>query len=255
MSFVEDFANHVLNEKNLYKKGYDASDENDEEECDEFEFSDDEKEAEYRRMQKTAKRGAYDRQRGNRDFIHRKKAGADDHKRGNRNDKKAQQKGEFQKKIHSLVPPGPQPTPRAGQPPGISNQHHTPSVAAPVGCPGFACSHSTGPGTSSMSTFPPSGSQVEQAANCLPQHSLALNNGVWTNGIPSQQLQQQQHAVFPNGYPFNGVPSQQQNVPLPFGQSFQHLHPLFVNLSNGMTVQQQFNPSQMLLQSMALPCG
>ncbi|KAJ4972890.1 hypothetical protein NE237_006064 [Protea cynaroides] len=257
VSFVEDFANHVLNEKNLYNKGYDASGENDEEVCDEFEFSDDEKEAEYRRMQKTAKRGADDHKRGNRDFIDRKKAGADDHKRGNRNfnDKKAHQKGGFQKKIHPPVPPGPQPTPHAGQPPGIANQRHTPSVAAPVGCDGFACSCSTGPGTSSMSTFPPSGSQVEQATYCMPQHSFTLNNGVWTNGLPSQQQQQQQHAVFPTGSPFNGVPSQLQNVPLPFGQSFQHLNPLFVNFSNGMPVQQQFNPSQMLRQSVALPCG
>ncbi|XP_042492906.1 uncharacterized protein LOC122072607 [Macadamia integrifolia] len=244
VSFVEDFADHVINDKNLYKKGYDASGENDEEVSDEFEFSDDEKEAEYRRMVRMAKRGSDDRKRGNRDFVDRKKA---------------LQKGEFRKKIHLPGPPGPQPPSRGGLPPGIQNQCHTPSVASPVGCGGFPYSHGTGPGTASMSTFVPSVSQQGQASYCMPQHLLALNNGVWTNGMQSQQ---QQHAVFPNGFPNNGLPSQQQNVPLPCGQPFQHPHPLFVNLPNGMPVQQQFDPSQqqfvpsqMLLPSMVLPYG
>lgn len=60
VSVVPEFASYILNEKNLYKKGYDASGENDEELSDEAEFSDDEKEAEYRRMQRMAKRGATD---------------------------------------------------------------------------------------------------------------------------------------------------------------------------------------------------
>ncbi|GAB2230174.1 hypothetical protein Drorol1_Dr00014431 [Drosera rotundifolia] len=55
ISFVQEFADHVLNNNNLYEKGYDASGENDEEAC-EAEFSDDEKEAEYRRMLKMTKR-------------------------------------------------------------------------------------------------------------------------------------------------------------------------------------------------------
>ncbi|KZV31136.1 hypothetical protein F511_11849 [Dorcoceras hygrometricum] len=57
ISFVSDFANHVLNDKSLYQKGYDASGENDEELSDELEFSDDEKEAEYKKMHKMKKRG------------------------------------------------------------------------------------------------------------------------------------------------------------------------------------------------------
>ncbi|KAJ6693333.1 hypothetical protein OIU85_004131 [Salix viminalis] len=52
ISFVPEFANHVLNIKNLHKKGYDASGEHDEEVTDEAEFSDDEKEAEHKRMLK-----------------------------------------------------------------------------------------------------------------------------------------------------------------------------------------------------------
>ncbi|KAI3774187.1 hypothetical protein L1987_48732 [Smallanthus sonchifolius] len=59
ISFVPEFADHVLNSNNnLYKKGYDASGENDEELSDELEFSDDEKEAEYKKMLKMSKRGS-----------------------------------------------------------------------------------------------------------------------------------------------------------------------------------------------------
>ncbi|XP_004487320.1 uncharacterized protein [Cicer arietinum] len=57
ISFVAEFANHVLNIEDLYKKGYDASGLYDEEVSDEAEFSDDEKEAEYRRTHKLNKRG------------------------------------------------------------------------------------------------------------------------------------------------------------------------------------------------------
>ncbi|KAI9075307.1 hypothetical protein K1719_042712 [Acacia pycnantha] len=58
ISFVPAFSTLVLNKKDLYKKGYDASDKNDEEVTDEVEFSDDEKEAEHRRMHKLTKRKA-----------------------------------------------------------------------------------------------------------------------------------------------------------------------------------------------------
>ncbi|KAK1378983.1 H/ACA ribonucleoprotein complex subunit [Heracleum sosnowskyi] len=57
ISYVSEFSSHVLNNGNLYKKGYDASGENDVELSDEAEFSDDGKEAEYKRMQKVSKRG------------------------------------------------------------------------------------------------------------------------------------------------------------------------------------------------------
>ncbi|KAK4286188.1 hypothetical protein QN277_002780 [Acacia crassicarpa] len=66
ISFVPAFANLVLNKKDLYKKGYDASGVNDEEVTDELEFSDDEKEAEHRRMQKLTKRGINDQNPRNR---------------------------------------------------------------------------------------------------------------------------------------------------------------------------------------------
>lgn len=52
VSFVPQFSSLVLHKKDIYQKGYDASGVNDEEDADELEFSDDEKEAEHRRMQK-----------------------------------------------------------------------------------------------------------------------------------------------------------------------------------------------------------
>ncbi|KAK7272353.1 hypothetical protein RJT34_28883 [Clitoria ternatea] len=60
ISSVFEFANHVLNDKDLYKKGYDASGVNDEEVSDEIEFSDDEKEAKYKRMLRMTKKSIYD---------------------------------------------------------------------------------------------------------------------------------------------------------------------------------------------------
>lgn len=65
ISLVPEFANYVLN-RDVYKKGYDASNWNDEEVSDESEFSDDEKEAEHRRMQRVMKRGINDQNRANR---------------------------------------------------------------------------------------------------------------------------------------------------------------------------------------------
>ncbi|XP_062231802.1 H/ACA ribonucleoprotein complex non-core subunit NAF1-like [Phragmites australis] len=56
VSFVAEFADHILNMKELYAKGYDASGDNDEVLEDELEFSDDEKEAEYKRSLRQAKR-------------------------------------------------------------------------------------------------------------------------------------------------------------------------------------------------------
>uniref|UniRef100_A0ACD5T8U1 Uncharacterized protein n=1 Tax=Avena sativa TaxID=4498 RepID=A0ACD5T8U1_AVESA len=55
VSFVAEFADHILNIKELYAKGYDESADL-AEEADEPEFSDDEKEAEYKRSQRLAKR-------------------------------------------------------------------------------------------------------------------------------------------------------------------------------------------------------
>nr|VDD08596.1 unnamed protein product [Brassica rapa] len=63
VSYVADYAQHILNIKELQKKGYDASGDNDEEVSEELEFSDDEKEAQYRKTQKMEKRGMMDDQK------------------------------------------------------------------------------------------------------------------------------------------------------------------------------------------------
>lgn len=63
VSYVADYAQHILNIKELQKKGYDASGDNDEEISEELEFSDDEKEAQYRKTQKMEKRGMMDDQK------------------------------------------------------------------------------------------------------------------------------------------------------------------------------------------------
>ncbi|KAG6532351.1 uncharacterized protein LOC121968718 isoform X1 [Zingiber officinale] len=57
VSFVLEFATCILNYIELHKKSYDASGENDEELHDEVEFSDDEKEAWYKKSSRHAKRG------------------------------------------------------------------------------------------------------------------------------------------------------------------------------------------------------
>ncbi|CAL0303915.1 unnamed protein product [Lupinus luteus] len=72
ISFVPEFADYVLNNKDVHKKGYDASGANDEELSDEYEFSDDEKEAEYRRTQRATKRDKTDQNQGKRKIIRKK---------------------------------------------------------------------------------------------------------------------------------------------------------------------------------------
>lgn len=74
VSFASEFAGHILNEPSLYKKGYDASGENDEEVDEEVEFSDDEREAEYRRSLRQAKRGTDGSGQRNSEPFDRKKA-------------------------------------------------------------------------------------------------------------------------------------------------------------------------------------
>uniref|UniRef100_A0A1D1XIG8 H/ACA ribonucleoprotein complex non-core subunit NAF1 n=1 Tax=Anthurium amnicola TaxID=1678845 RepID=A0A1D1XIG8_9ARAE len=73
VSFVSQFANHILNEPVLYKRGYDASGDNDEEVSDE-EFSDDEKEAEHKRSLRQTKRGTENRNRRDQESIGKKRA-------------------------------------------------------------------------------------------------------------------------------------------------------------------------------------
>ncbi|KAE8693438.1 hypothetical protein F3Y22_tig00110812pilonHSYRG00089 [Hibiscus syriacus] len=112
ISFVPEFANHVLNDKNLHKKGYDASGENDEELSDDPEFSDDEKEAEYKRMQKRTKRGMNNQRVGNQKSNKKKVRSKNGVWKTDRNS--AQQTS----------------TTAMGQPPRNQNQHNLSTVSA-----------------------------------------------------------------------------------------------------------------------------
>ncbi|KAI3937077.1 hypothetical protein MKX01_015292 [Papaver californicum] len=228
ISFVVEFADHVLNDKSIYKKGYDASGENDEELIDEAEFSDDEKEAEYKRMQRMAKRGpSDDKKHGKRDFLDKKK---------------------FQQKPmnnnQTSFPP-------SSVPP---HQIHGGSGSSPS-------PFGTGMSNDFRPPFGPSTSQVPQAhsgpapqqhplrPNMGPasqQHPLPSNIGVaqqqhpppsnmvWPNG-----QQYQQNVGFPNGLPMNAMAYVPYQQPQPFYQP-----QMFTGFSSGPPMPQHFNPSQ-----------
>ncbi|KAM1324239.1 hypothetical protein TB2_045404 [Malus domestica] len=177
ISFVPEFADHVLNNKDVYKKGYDASGANDEEISDEAEFSDDEKEAEYRRMQKMSKRGMSNQNAGNKKYNRKK--------------------GKNKPGPWNSGQPSPQkaPTDAGQQPP---NQHHLHfSPAAPSSS---AVSQGLASGTGSVPPFP---------APTPPARINATSNGLWTNGTSFQP----QNTSFPNGVINNGLPCLPQYNP------------------------------------------
>lgn len=196
ISFVSEFANHVLNNGNLHKKGYDAFGENDEELSDEAEFSDDEKEAEYKRMQKVSKRGP--------------KAQIVE----NRKDTKNKAKRKADQHLSAT-----QPNKRIGQVPSNQSQHFPPSLLDPGNFSNSLHPVQAFPGGP---RFVPMFPQVTQVPNLV-----APSSGIWMNrfpfqpprsmGFPSastpnnilqfqQNLAQQHHQMLS----FNGMPLQQQ---------------------------------------------
>lgn len=181
ISFVPEFADHVLNNKDLYEKGYDASGPNDEEVSEEAEFSDDEKEAEYNRMQKMTKRGM-----------------------NNQNREKRKNNGEKVPPRDGFVPR----FPRAPATPSLDHGHCSPISGigqGPLGAtnrnPPFSPANA-GPSLAT-SGFWSNGTTLPQ------QQSAVLPNGFPTNGVSwypgnthiSHQL------------PVPGVPFQQQLNP------------------------------------------
>lgn len=197
VSFVPEFVDHVLKNKDIYKKGYDASGLNDEEVCDEFEFSDDEKEAEFRKMQKMAKRGNMDQNPGKQ-----------------KNNKKKAPRG-----MDARVPP-----PTA---PSLDHESEYRKMQKDQN-PGKLENNKQKAPQKREARDPPY--QVTPVAPLLfsPTSGVpdpALNAGVWTNGM---QLLQPQSALLPNGLnpngiswfpvnaqnpyqlPFTGIPFQQQ---------------------------------------------
>uniref|UniRef100_A0A5B7BRW9 H/ACA ribonucleoprotein complex non-core subunit NAF1 n=1 Tax=Davidia involucrata TaxID=16924 RepID=A0A5B7BRW9_DAVIN len=219
VSFVPEFVNHVLNDNNLYKKGYDASGDNDEPLSDEVEFSDDEKEAEYRRMLKMTKRGM-----NNQKHENKKKERKKFNNRGGtcRNGQPST----------TEVPTG------VCQPPVDQHKLYIPPAAAvSVYHDNCRSSSGTGQGLSGpgfVAPFP----QLAQAPGFT-----APSTGVWINGMPCQP---QQSMGFPNSYPTNGMPWLQQS---------HHQQSYNMPLPNGMPFQQQFDPSQRLPVNAVFPGG
>ncbi|XP_058085004.1 H/ACA ribonucleoprotein complex non-core subunit NAF1-like isoform X2 [Magnolia sinica] len=229
ISFVAEFADHVLNDKSLYQKGYDASGDNDEEISDEAEFSDDEKEAEYRRSLRVAKKGKDRRENRESD-----------------GQKRAQFKGRFHKNVQPSSSPAPvavgPPAPMGMGVPFVPAQLQGPQIPGPFGCGSCGCSFgSSGP------ICVPQISHVAQTTGlgALPQHLFMQSNAIWTNGMPAQQ----QHMGMLSGFQMNGVPHPQPTDHQHHQHQHQHQHQqqqqMFTGGSNGMPFQQQFDPSQM----------
>ncbi|KAL1567666.1 H/ACA ribonucleoprotein complex non-core subunit NAF1-like [Salvia divinorum] len=194
ISFVSEFADHVLNNKNLYQKGYDASNENDEELSEDGEFSDDEKEAEYRRMMKMKKRGANDSKPNNK----RKEKRQQKNQKGNRS---------WNNNSDSS----------AQTPPGGENQRFAPHV----GTPSNQDSHNQ----SSLGSRQGSVGDQGMIPPSFPHRPQALAfptppNGSWNNGFPQHQ---QLNTNLLAGLPPNGMLWMQQNLPYlhPTGAPFQ----------------------------------
>ncbi|GMI85315.1 hypothetical protein HRI_002200800 [Hibiscus trionum] len=226
ISFVPDFANHILNDKSLHKKGYDASGENDEELSDDAEFSDDEKEAEYRRMQKMTKRGMSDQRVGNQKSNKKKVKGKNGAWKTDRNS--AQQ-------ISTAM----------GQLPPNQNQHNVSTVSASL------VNHNCSSSVVGQQNFV-GGSGFVPPFSVMPPSSgnIAPSNGVWNNGMPGQHPP---NAVFPNGFYTEGMQLFLQNYP-------QQPIPLPNPATSMPTMmpyqqQQQFDPSLSTLPNMALPGG
>ncbi|KAI7740026.1 hypothetical protein M8C21_025774 [Ambrosia artemisiifolia] len=182
ISFVPEFAGYVLNNNNLYKKGYDASGENDEELSEELEFSDDEKEAEYKRMMKILKRGSTGEKNG------RKKK-----------DKKSRNRGGNWKNDQQPSASGPNHGPSSGPNHGPTSAPNHGPTSGPNHGPTNGPNH--GP-TGGPNNGPMSGPYVfSQAPNITP--------GVWPFGF--SPMQPQNIGFPPNGLPPNVPPFMQQN--------------------------------------------
>ncbi|KAJ6829346.1 H/ACA ribonucleoprotein complex non-core subunit NAF1-like [Iris pallida] len=194
VSFVPEFAEHVLNNKDLHKKGYDASGDNDEELSDEIEFSDDEKEAEYRKSLRQQKRGAT---HANHDSGFGKRTGF--------------KSGGFRK---DKRPPISTPPPRAAamsqQP--WSQQDQLQAQARNIGqsTRNFAQGSANpgvnvGPSAMMMQTFPP---QLQVGAGASFFDPSRQQNPVWANSFQPQH-QPQPMNLQGGGFPMNPLPIQQ----------------------------------------------
>ncbi|KAK6785084.1 hypothetical protein RDI58_018539 [Solanum bulbocastanum] len=208
ISFVPEFSSHILNDNSLYKKGYDASGENDEE-ASEDEFSDDEKEAEHRRMLKMKKRGiTNDQKPGNK-------------KKDKRNLKNRSQNWKHDQRVATDVQH------ENGKPLVDQSPRFIPAAAAAPVDQGI---HQSTPRQGhGQSIRPPS---VPPFPHMQNSPGLASpSTGVWPNGFPYQQPQ---NMGFPNTLPNMGMSLPQQGHPQ---QMFQ------MPLPNALPFEQQINPT------------
>ncbi|PKU84615.1 hypothetical protein MA16_Dca015474 [Dendrobium catenatum] len=211
ISFVGEFASHILNDKDLYKKGYDASGDNDEEVDNEVEFSDDEKEQEYKKSQREGKRVI-------------------NHSKG------LKQEARFERKRNAFVRPRTQHKDIQKQTtyaPLSKDQPHPTGPAPPPPAP--LCPRAWTPVATNADSIPPS---------AMPQFPQAIQaNNFLAN--PSQQLLSQHQD--PQWLP--GFSPQLQNTGFQGDLSIQlqNQNVIFNNLVNMMTFQQlvqQFVPHQ-----------
>ncbi|KAK3138342.1 hypothetical protein QOZ80_5AG0367570 [Eleusine coracana subsp. coracana] len=177
VSFVAEFADHILNVKELCAKGYDASGDNDEELTDEPEFSDDEKEAEYKRSLRQAKRQS-ERQ-------HEPKKNSDDKKRPHPRD--AGFRKDMPPRNRDTPTPGHQSQPRFPRP--VLVPAAAANAAPLLGPQDMLMSAPTMMPAGPMNSSMPSpvhlanqmgGSFVNPAQQFLPQHP----NMMWPGGLP-----------------------------------------------------------------------
>ncbi|XP_060187819.1 H/ACA ribonucleoprotein complex non-core subunit NAF1 isoform X2 [Lycium barbarum] len=204
ISFVPEFSSHILNDNSLYKKGYDASGENDEE-VSEDEFSDDEKEAEYKKMLKMKKRGV-----------------TNDQKPGNKKKDKRNLKNRSQNWKQHDQGAATDVQHENGKPSVDQSQRFIPAASGPLDQGIRPNASLQGHGKNITPPFP----HMEN-----PLGLAAPSNGVWNNGIPYQQPQ---NMGFPNGLPNMGMPWAQQGHPQ---QMFQMPTP------NALPFEQQINPN------------
>ncbi|XP_010921984.1 uncharacterized protein [Elaeis guineensis] len=220
VSFVMEFANNILSVKDLYKKGYDASGENDEEITEQVEFSDDEKEAEYKRSLHQEKRGADDKREGNRQNASRRK--------------KTKSKGtEHRKGLRPLLPRGPV----------VMNQL-PPGVSGPLASLG-ANNSAYGRG----SYYLGAGSACISASPIVPAVPQAINSGGCPPCISHQFLQQQPNAIWAHGLP----PQQRPNAFWPYGMPLSLQQQPNAVQASGMPPQQQLDAAMGGFQMNASP--
>ncbi|CAN0897692.1 H/ACA ribonucleoprotein complex non-core subunit NAF1 [Linum grandiflorum] len=232
VSFVPEFAGFVLSNQNLYKKGYDASGENDEELSEEIEFSDDEKEAEYRRMKKMVKRGMNGQTTVGNKKRNKKKA---DNWKNNDNNPSWQQQHSASPHQHDRTDPNQQQPPpnschqvetnprQQNHPLNVNQQHNNASPVQPSAVMGQGING--GNPTPFIPPFRPMLQQQQQNPGFFPPP-----NGNWPNGGLFPQHQQNPAAPPQFGGFQNPLQMQIQSL---MQQLQQQLNPGNVMLPNG----------------------